>query len=112
MALFVFLPCWVLVEERGLLEHVLGRAVIVGTQSCLVYPRACISARVQDFQQQMFDFLPSLVLLSIVAAPQRTLFSPEMSEFYEARLMEAGVSIEKNVTAERLWGLEEQVMCT
>eukprot|EP00752_Nemacystus_decipiens_P013306 g11786.t1 len=35
-------------------------------------------------------------------------FSQEMSEFYEARLVEAGVSIEKNVTAERLWGLEEQ----
>eukprot|EP00903_Cladosiphon_okamuranus_P021303 g19574.t1 len=35
-------------------------------------------------------------------------FSEEMSDFYEARLMEAGVSIEKNLTAERLWGLEEQ----
>jgi len=32
-----------------------------------------------------------------------------MSEFYEERLREAGVSIEKHVTAERLWGLEEQV---
>lgn len=26
--------------------------------------------------------------------------------------MEAGVSIEKNVTAERLWSLEEQVICS
>jgi len=45
-----------------------------------------------------------------VPAVLRSLFtSQEMSEFYEERLREAGVSIEKHVTAERLWGLEEQV---
>lgn len=37
------------------------------------------------------------------------LVSPEISAFYEEHLTEAGVAIEKNLTAERLWGLEEQV---
>lgn len=32
-----------------------------------------------------------------------------MSDFYEEKLTEAGVLVEKNVTTERLWGLEEQV---
>ena len=36
-------------------------------------------------------------------------FSWEMSDFYEQSLVAAGVVIEKGVTAERLWGLEEQV---
>ncbi|CAB1115486.1 MDHAR [Ectocarpus sp. CCAP 1310/34] len=31
-----------------------------------------------------------------------------MSDFYEEKLKQAGVRLEKNVTAERLWGLEEQ----
>lgn len=31
-----------------------------------------------------------------------------MSDFYEEKLTQAGVRLEKNVTAERLWGLEEQ----
>ncbi|CAM9847949.1 unnamed protein product, partial [Laminaria digitata] len=35
-------------------------------------------------------------------------FSQEMSDFYEQSLVTAGVAIEKDVTAERLWGLEEQ----
>eukprot|EP00904_Undaria_pinnatifida_P002234 jgi/Undpi1/12010/HiC_scaffold_4.g01709.m1 len=35
-------------------------------------------------------------------------FSWEMSDFYEQSLVAAGVVIEKGVTAERLWGLEEQ----
>ncbi|CAN0075666.1 unnamed protein product [Ascophyllum nodosum] len=35
-------------------------------------------------------------------------FSNEMSDFYEERLTEAGVRIEKGVRGERLWGLEEQ----
>lgn len=58
------------------------------------------------------DFFPSVVLLPFSASSRRSFLSQEMSEFYEARLVEAGVVIEKNVTAERLWGLEEQVMCT
>ena len=32
-----------------------------------------------------------------------------MSDFYEQALVTAGVAIEKDVTAERLWGLEERV---
>lgn len=36
-------------------------------------------------------------------------FSKEMSDFYEQRLTDHGVRIVKDVTAERLWGLEEQV---
>lgn len=35
--------------------------------------------------------------------------SQELSDFYEAKLTEAGVKIVPNVKAERLWGLEEQV---
>ncbi|CBJ48589.1 conserved unknown protein [Ectocarpus siliculosus] len=35
-------------------------------------------------------------------------FNQEMSDFYEEKLKQAGVRLEKNVTAERLWGLEEQ----
>ena len=36
-------------------------------------------------------------------------FSQEMSDFYEQALVTAGVAIEKDVTGQRLWGLEEQV---
>ncbi|CAM9576175.1 unnamed protein product [Scytosiphon promiscuus] len=38
----------------------------------------------------------------------RGFFSQEMSDFYEERLKESGILVEKNVKAERLWGLEEQ----
>lgn len=63
---------------------------VYGTSEKLAYSCVNASARLGQSSVSLFD-------------------SQEMSEFYEDRLMEAGVSIEKNVTAERLWGLEEQV---
>ncbi|CAM9803360.1 unnamed protein product, partial [Hapterophycus canaliculatus] len=53
---------------------------------------------------------PGVRPVLLVAGPglMSGFFSQEMSDFYEERLKEDGILVEKNVTAERLWGLEEQ----